>query len=98
MSSIVIDAYYFNKIFIYPDYFNQNIMRWELYNACWTVKSKSEMISALTNIYNKASATPYGTNEINHFLTQEIHGGTENADVLSNYVEHISNVAMGQTY
>jgi len=98
ISSIVIDAYYFNKIFIYPDYFNQNIMRWELYNACWTVKSKSEMISTLSNIYNKGSATPYGTNEINHFLTQEIHGGTKNADVLSDYVEHISNVAMGQAY
>ena len=39
LSSIVYDAYYLNKIFIYPSHFNENTMIWEKYNACWKVSS-----------------------------------------------------------
>ena len=88
-SSIVIEAYNLNKIFIYPKYFHQNQVRWEDYGACWTVDSQGELLSALKDIHEGTHRLPYGEDQIRAFLTDTVYGGDPSRDVLGDYVDFI---------
>lgn len=89
ISSVILEALYLNKIFMYPSYFNQNDMRWSKFGSCWEIKSKHELINALSNIFSGDYDLPYNQTDIDHFFESEIYAGDRNNDVLGNYIEHI---------
>ena len=89
MSSIVFDAYYLNKIFIYPSHFNENTMIWEKYNACWKVSSTKDLTEAISQIYEGDYNLPYSSTDVDIFLNHQVNGGHEGSDPSSSYLSCI---------
>tara|TARA_B100001142_G_scaffold329561_1_gene393344 strand:+ start:5842 stop:7098 length:1257 start_codon:yes stop_codon:yes gene_type:complete len=92
MSSIIFDAYYFDKIFIYPNHFNDNTMRWEKYNACWTVNSNEEIVDTINKIHLGQFDIPYSSTNVNTFLFDQVYGSSEDQDVSTKYLTHIKSL------
>ena len=89
LSSILLEAYDLNRIFLYPKYFHQNEMLWEDFGACWTVLDQDELVGALRGIYGGQHEPPYSRENVQAFLTEIVYGGDPKADVLGNYVNFI---------
>ena len=90
MSSIVLEAYFHGKVFLYPAYFHRNTMRWEDYGACWKVTNLNEFLQALRSLHDGTNGLPYSEQNVQHLLTEFVYGGRPGADVLGDYMHFIS--------
>ncbi len=89
ISSIVLEVYNLNKIFLYPTYFHQNHQLWEDYKACWSVSNLEDLLQALHAIHNGTFRLPYSDANVKAFLDEVVYGGKPGMDVLRNYVDFI---------
>ena len=89
MSSIVLEAFFHRKVFLYPAYFHRNTMHWEEYGACWKVSDVSELLEALRSLNNGSAPAPYQDENVKALLSDFVYGGREEADVLGNYAQFI---------
>ena len=90
-SSIALEVFHLNKVFVYPAYFHENRMLWEDYGACWNVSNVDELSGALRTIHDGAARLPYSPEEVRAFQTEVVYGGNPEGDVLGNYVDFIVN-------
>ncbi len=92
LSSIVFDAYHLNKIFIYPNYFTENSMVWEKYNACWAVSNINEMIDAITSIHTGKYQLPYRQKHVDKLLNDQVYGNQPDTNISLLYLNHIKSI------
>ena len=88
-SSIMVEAYIQNKIFLYPKYLHKNTMLFEKYNACWETNSIKETKHAIEKIVSDKTVNVYTKENVEEFLTDAIYGGVSGRDVLEEYKEFI---------
>ncbi len=88
-SSVVLDIFYYDKIFLYPKYLSwESVGKFEEYNACWKVESEDELIKALRAIKKNKMCRPYNINSIKSFYNDAVYVDGVKRDVLSDLSLH----------
>lgn len=93
-SSILVEAFIQDKVFLYPKYLHKNTMLFEKYNACLTTNTVEETKLVLEKMLLKNIVRGYSEDNVNKFLIDAIYGGIKGRDVLKNYVEFINSKAL----
>jgi hypothetical protein len=94
-SSIIIEALTRNKPALYLKYLHENITEYEELNACWIIHNEDELTVALNTLKGDKKHRPYADADVDRFLTEIIHGGQKNRDVLADYQQFIIDRARG---
>lgn len=89
-SSIVVEAYIQNKLFVYPKYLNNYEMIFERYGACWAVDSIDQLLDALKQTRDAPSYKPYTKCDVDSLLTKIVYNGEMGSDVLAEYQTYIT--------
>ena len=88
-SSIIIESLVLNKPALYLKYLHANTTQYEELGACWMIRDEAELKDALLTLINNKDKVPYGTDNINNFLSEIIYGGIAKRDVLRDYEQFI---------
>ena len=88
-SSIIIESLVLNKPALYLKYLHANTTQYEELGACWMIRDEAELKDALLTLINNKDKVPYGTDNINTFLSEIIYGGIAKRDVLRDYEQFI---------
>ena len=82
------------KPVLYLKYLHANTMLFEECGACWTIHNEAELKEALQSLGKKSMEVPYGDENVNRFLSEVVYGGQNNRDVLTDYVQFITNCSV----
>ncbi len=96
-SSILIETLVQRKPVLYLKYLHENITQYEELGACWTIHDEAELKDAIMSLLNNKTHVPYTDENINRFLSEIIHGGQIERDVLGDYENFILNRASNRT-
>ncbi|MDA9982377.1 hypothetical protein N9H39_06495 [Gammaproteobacteria bacterium] len=91
-SSVILEIYNQNKIFVFPKYWSTRPMLFEKFSACWPVNSDEELISALQSIRDENYTLPYGSEQVSNLQSVVIYDGDITKDVLNEYLMEIQNM------
>ena len=95
-SSIIIETLIRRKPVLYLQYLHENTTEYEEMGACWTIRSESELQSALISLKEGQEKLPYTDENINCWLDEIIHGGRRERDVLLDYEQFLLDCANGR--
>ena len=93
-SSVITEALMQGKPVLYLKYLHANTMLFEECGACWTIHNEAELKEALQSLGKKSMEVPYGDENVNRFLSEVVYGGQNNRDVLTDYVQFITNCSV----
>ena len=62
-------------------------------HACWTIRSESELYTAVLTLCESKIATPYSQENVKNYIREVVYGGTEGKDVLAKYENFIVDYA-----
>ena len=88
-SSIIIETLIRKKPTLYLKYLHENITEYEEMGACWTIHSEVELQEALISLKDGLKDLPYTDENVDRWLTEIIHGGRPERDVLQDYERFI---------
>jgi hypothetical protein len=57
--------------------------------ACWIISNETELKKAILALQKNKTDIPYGEDNIAKFISEIVHGGGRNRDVLSDYEQFI---------
>lgn len=95
-TSIILEIYLQDKVFIYPKFFHGDKMTFEEYNACWTVNSYDEMKKALAILNENKAYKPYTDTDVKKYLTDVVYNGVWDRDILGDYKDFILGISQNR--
>jgi hypothetical protein len=78
------------KPVLYLKYLHTNTMLFEECGACWTIQNETELENAIQSLRVKIMKVPYTEDNVNRYLSEVVYGGRTKRDVLSDYVQFIT--------
>jgi hypothetical protein len=88
ISSIVLDIFYYDKVFVYPKYIApEEDATFEDYNACWKVESENELIVALETLHGDRNFRPYRADDVRSFCKDAVYNGDCANNILGGYAD-----------
>ena len=88
-SSILIESFIKNKLFIYPKFLQDDPMIFEEYKSCCIINSISELENVIKKINDNKTFKPYSRKNTLSMLEETIYNGNKNNDVLKDYAYEI---------
>jgi hypothetical protein len=88
-SSVITEALMRGKPALYLKYLHANTTLSEEMGACWTIHSETELKDALLSLHADKTQVPYEERNIAKFISEIVHGGATNSDVLADYEKFI---------
>ncbi len=93
ISSIGMEVFLQNKLFIYPKHFHRNRMGFEKYGACLSIQSFEEFVEAFERLLLDGVKIPYPSENVGLFFSEYVYGGRSDRDVLGGYCDIIEQAA-----
>jgi hypothetical protein len=94
VTSVVLDALYRGKPVVYLKYIAPDEKAtFENYNACWTIYSEEEALSALERIRDDPDWRPYTEGHVRRFMQDAVYAGECKRDVLGAYADLLERMA-----
>ena len=88
-SSVITEALMRGKPALYLKYLHTNTTLSEEMGACWIIHNEIELKDALLSLHTDKTNIPYEEKNIAKFISEIVHGGIINSDVLDNYEKFI---------
>jgi UDP-N-acetylglucosamine 2-epimerase len=88
-SSVITEALMRGKPALYLKYLHANTTLSEEMGACWIIHDEAELKDALLSLHTDITQVPYEENNIAKFISEIVHGGAANSDVLKDYEKFI---------
>ena len=88
-SSVITEALMKGKPVLYLKYLHENTTLFEDLGACWIISNETELKKAILALQKNKTDIPYGEDNIAKFISEIVHGGGRNRDVLSDYEQFI---------
>jgi hypothetical protein len=88
-SSVITEALMRGKPALYLKYLHANTTLSEEMGACWIIHNEAELKDALLSLHTDKTQVPYEEKNVAKFLSEIVHGGTANSDVLDGYEKFI---------
>lgn len=88
-SSVITEALMRGKPALYLKYLHANTTLSEEMGACWIIHNEAELKDALLSLHSDITQVPYEENNIAKFISEIVHGGAANSDVLDAYKKFI---------
>ena len=93
-SSVITEALMRGKPALYLKYLHANTTLSEEMGACWIIHNEAELKDALLSLLNDKTQVPYEEKNVAKFLSEIVHGGTADSDVLDDYEKFIVGCAL----
>ena len=93
-SSVMTEALVRGKPVLYAKYLHDNITLFEELGACWILHDETELKNALLALQADKAHVPYSKESVAAYVSQVVHGGNSNRDVLEAYEKFIVNCAL----
>jgi hypothetical protein len=90
-SSVITEALMKGKPALYLKYLHDNTTLFEELGACWTINDEAELKNALISLQADKNHIPYNQESVAAFVSDIVHGGDIDGDVLGRYEEFIVN-------
>jgi hypothetical protein len=88
-SSVIAEALMRGKPVLYLKYLHANTTLSEEMGACWIIHNEAELKDALLSLHTDKTQVPYEEKNVAQFISEIVHGGTANSDVLDDYEKFI---------
>ena len=88
-SSVITEALMRGKPALYLKYLHANTTLSEEMGACWIIHNEAELKDALLSLHTDKTQVPYEEKNIAKFISEIVHGGATNRDVLDAYEKFI---------
>jgi hypothetical protein len=88
-SSVITEALMRGKPALYLKYLHANTTLSEEMGACWIIHNEAELKDALLSLHTDKTQVPYEEKNIANFISEIVHGGAANSDVLDAYEKFI---------
>jgi hypothetical protein len=88
-SSVITEALMRGKPALYLKYLHANTTLAEEMGACWMIHNEAELKDALLSLHTDKTRVPYEEKNIAKFISEIVHGGAANSDVLDDYEKFI---------
>jgi hypothetical protein len=88
-SSVITEALMKKKPALYLKYLHSNTTLFEELNACWTIRSESELKTAVLTLCQDKISAPYSRENVNSYIWEVVYGGTDGEGVLARYEKFI---------
>ena len=88
-SSVITEALMRGKPALYLKYLHANTTLSEEMGACWIIHNEAELKDALLSLHTDKTQVPYEEKNIAKFISEIVHGGAANRDVLDAYEKFI---------
>jgi hypothetical protein len=88
-SSVITEALMRGKPALYLKYLHANTTLSEEMGACWIIHNEAELKDALLSLHTDKTQVPYEEKNIAKFISEIVHGGAANSDVLDAYEKFI---------
>ncbi len=88
-SSVITEALMRGKPALYLKYLHTNTTLSEEMGACWIIHNEAELKDALLSLHTDKTQVPYEEKNIANFISEIVHGGAANSDVLDAYEKFI---------
>jgi len=88
-SSVITEALMRSKPALYLKYLHANTTLSEEMGACWIIHNEVELKDALLSLHADKTQVPYEKKNIAKFISEIVHGGAANSDVLNDYEKFI---------
>jgi len=88
-SSVITEALMRGKPALYLKYLHANTTLSEEMGACWIIHNEAELKDALLALHTDKTQVPYEEKNVAKFLSEIVHGGTADSDVLDDYEKFI---------
>ena len=95
-SSVITEALMKGKPALYLKYLHENTTLFEELGSCWTINNEDELEKALLSLQNDKNNVPYNEESVAAFVSDIVHGGDTDSDVLGRYEEFIVNSAVAR--
>jgi hypothetical protein len=92
-SSVITEALMKGKPALYLKYLHENTTLFEELGSCWTIHNEDELKKALLSLQDDKNNIPYSEESVAAFVSDIVHGGNADSDVLGRYEEFIVNSA-----
>jgi hypothetical protein len=92
-SSVITEALMRGKPALYLKYLHANTTLSEEMGACWVIHNEAELKEALLSLHTDKTQVPYEKEKVAQFISEIVHGGTANSDVLEDYQKFIVSCA-----
>ena len=92
-SSVITEALMKGKPALYLKYLHENTTLFEELGSCWTINNEDELKKALLSLQDDKNNIPYSEESVAAFVSDIVHGGDADSDVLGRYEEFIVNSA-----
>ena len=92
-SSVITEALMKGKPALYLKYLHENTTLFEELGSCWTINNEDELKNALLSLQADKNKIPYSDENVAAFVSEIVHGGDKNSDVLGRYEKFIVNCA-----
>ena len=93
-SSVITEVLMRGKPALYLKYLHANTTLSEEMGACWIIHNEAELKDALLSLLNDKTQVPYKEKNVAKFLSEIVHGGTADSDVLDDYEKFIVGCAL----
>jgi hypothetical protein len=84
-SSVITEALMRKKTVLYLKYLHNNTTLFEELGACRTIHSEGELRDVLSSLQANGNRPLYSESAVTRYISEVVHGGTENDDVLAGY-------------
>jgi hypothetical protein len=88
-SSVITEALMRGKPVLYLKYLHENTTLSEEMGACWIIHNEAELKDALLSLHTDKTQVPYEKKNVAKFISEIVHGGAANSDVLDDYEKFI---------
>ena len=88
-SSVITEALMRGKPALYLKYLHANTTLSEEMGACWIIHNEAELKDALLSLHTDKTQVPYEEKNVAKFISEIVHGGAANSDVLDDYEKFI---------
>ncbi len=88
-SSVITEALMVGKPVLYLKYLHANTTLCEEMGACWIIHNEAELKDALLSLHLDKTKVPYEKKNVARFISEIVHGGAADSDVLGRYEKFI---------
>jgi UDP-N-acetylglucosamine 2-epimerase len=88
-SSVITEALMRGKPALYLKYLHANTTLAEEMGACWIIHNEADLKDALLSLHTDKTQVPYEEKNIARFISEIVHGGAADSDVLDDYEKFI---------
>jgi hypothetical protein len=88
-SSVITEALMKGKPALYLKYLHENTTLFEELGSCWVINDEEELKNALLSLQADKNTIPYSEESVAAFVSEIVHGGDKNSDVLDDYEKFI---------